>query len=50
MLCSGISGHETVQVRRLQATVHDDSVRHVAERLECFIASDASAVVEHTKQ
>jgi glucosamine--fructose-6-phosphate aminotransferase (isomerizing) len=32
------------------ASVHDESLSHAAESLECFIASDASAVVEHTKK
>lgn len=32
------------------ASVHDESLSHAAESLECFVASDASAVVEHTKK
>ena len=32
------------------ANVHDESVRHAAGSLECYVASDASAVVEHTKK
>ncbi len=50
----------TVRNARLQETptgravrlssVHDAPELHLAEALECFVASDASAVVEHTKQ
>ena len=32
------------------SSVHDAPELHLAEALECFVASDASAVVEHTKQ
>ena len=32
------------------SSVHDAPELHAAEALECFVASDASAVVEHTKQ
>ena len=32
------------------SSVHDAREQHLAGALECFVASDASAVVEHTKQ
>lgn len=32
------------------ANVQDHGKRHAGEALECFLASDASAVVEHTKK
>ena len=48
-LILGIKQSETGASLRLE-TVHDDSKRHQDESLECYIASDASAVVEHTKK
>ena len=47
MVCS----QETPTGRAVRlSSVHDAPELHLAEALECFVASDASAVVEHTKQ
>ena len=46
-----IGAQETPTGRAVRlSSVHDAPELHLAEALECFVASDASAVVEHTKQ
>ena len=48
-LILGIKERPTGRGIRL-SSVYDAPELHAAEALECFVASDASAVVEHTKR
>lgn len=49
-LLMGIKLAEDTSTHPRLASADDESVTHVSHSLECYIASDASAMVEHTKK
>lgn len=49
-LLMGIKVAEGTVTHPRLVTIDDCNVTHVSESLECYIASDASAMVEHTKK